>query len=75
VLDPEMMVVGGGLGTAGGLYWSSFERSCRDHIFADSSRALPIVTAKLGVDAGLVGAGAVVFAKQLKKANYHYETC
>lgn len=75
VLDPEMMVIGGGLGTAGGLYWSSFEHSCRDHIFADSSRALPIVTAKLGVDAGLVGAAAVVFAKQLKKANYAYETC
>src|SRR5439155_666684 len=53
VLDPEVIVVGGGLGTAGGLYWNSFERSCREHIFADNSRRLPIVTAKLGVDAGL----------------------
>jgi glucokinase len=74
VLDPEILVVGGGLGTAGGLYWSSFERSCREHIFADSSRALPIVTAKLGVDAGLVGAAAVVFAQQLHGPNYAYET-
>ena len=75
VLDPEMIVVGGGLGTAGGLYWNAFERSCREHIFADNSRGLPIVTATLGVDAGLVGAAAVVFAQQqVRRKNYSYET-
>jgi glucokinase len=74
VLDPEMIVVGGGLGTAGGLYWNAFERSCREHIFADNSRGLPIVTAKLGVDAGLVGAASVIFAQRNNKANYAYET-
>jgi glucokinase len=63
VLDPEMVVVGGGLGTAGGLYWDAFERSCREHIFADNTRGLPIVPARLGTDAGLVGAAAVVFAQ------------
>jgi len=74
VLDPSMIVVGGGLGTAGGLYWDSFQRSCREHVFADNSRQLPIVTAKLGVDAGLVGAAAVVFVEQDSNANYTYET-
>lgn len=62
VLDPEIVVVGGGLGMAGGAYWDSFERACREHIFADTSREVPIVTAKLGVDAGLIGAGAAVFS-------------
>ena len=52
VLDPEMIVVGGGLGAAGGLYWHSFERSCRKHIFADNSREIPIVPAKLGTMPG-----------------------
>ena len=75
VLDPEMIVVGGGLGTAGGVYWHAFERSCREHIFADNTRGLPIVTATLGVDAGLVGAAAVVLAKlQGSRTNYAYET-
>jgi glucokinase len=75
VLDPEMVVVGGGLGMAGGLYWDAFERSCREHIFADDSRGLPIVSARLGTDAGLVGAAAVVFAQQHRtKTNYAYET-
>ena len=73
VLDPGMIIVGGGLGTAGGLYWDTFERSCREHIFADVSRTIPIVTAKLGINAGLVGAAAVIFA-QHKKENFVYET-
>jgi len=38
--------------------------AAREHIFADISRTLPIVSAKLGVDAGLVGAAAVIFAEQ-----------
>jgi glucokinase len=60
VLDPEAVVVGGGLGLAGGLYWESFENSARDHIWADATRRLPIVPAQLGVDAGLIGAAAAV---------------
>jgi glucokinase len=75
VLDPEVIIVGGGLGMAGGLYWDAFVRSCREHIFAENSRSLPIVTAKLGTDAGLVGAAAIVFTnKNDMKANYVYDS-
>jgi glucokinase len=75
VLDPEMIVVGGGLGTAPGLYWDNFVPSCREHIFAENSRGLPIVTARLGVDAGLVGAATLVLAKKGgRKTNYAYDT-
>lgn len=70
VLDPEMIVVGGGLGLAGGLYWDAFLQSCREHIFADNSRGLPIIHAKLGVDAGLIGAAATILVQpQTKKEN------
>lgn len=59
VLDPAAIVVGGGLGLAGGHYWESFVESTRAHIWADGSRDLPIVTAALGPDAGIIGAAAM----------------
>lgn len=60
VLDPAAIIVGGGLGLAGGLYWDSFVTATRAHIWADASRELPIVPAALGAEAGLIGAAAKV---------------
>jgi glucokinase len=75
VLDPEMIILGGGLGTAGGIYRESFERSCREHIFAENSRGVSIVSAKLGIDAGVIGAAAIAMTEQKdKERNYAYET-
>jgi glucokinase len=75
VLDPEMIILGGGLGTAGGIYRESFDRSCREHIFAENSRGVPIVSAKLGVDAGVIGAAAIALTHEKdKEQNYTYET-
>jgi glucokinase len=56
VLDPEAVIVGGGLGLAGGLYWENFVSTTREHIWAETSRDLPILMAELGPDAGLIGA-------------------
>lgn len=59
VLDPEAVIMGGGLGTIGGLYWDSFVASTRHHIWSDTNRDIPIEPATLGVDAGFVGAAAI----------------
>jgi glucokinase len=64
VLDPEAVIVGGGLGLAGGLYWDSFVASTRAHIWSDSTRDLPILPAALGAEAGVIGAAAAVGQKQ-----------
>jgi glucokinase len=61
VLDPEAIVVGGGLGLAGGLYWDSFVQSTRSHIWSDVSTDLPIIKAQLGAEAGLIGAAAMIW--------------
>jgi glucokinase len=58
VLDPEAVVVGGGLGQAAGLYWRSFVESTRRHIWAEAARDLPILPGQLGGDAGFIGAAA-----------------
>lgn len=63
MLDPEAIVVGGGLGTAGGLYWERFVISTRHHIWSDTHRDLPIVTAAYGSDAGFVGAAALALQR------------
>ena len=56
MLDPEAIVLGGGLGLAEGLYRQELIAATRAHIWAEPCRDLPILPATLGVDAGLVGA-------------------
>ena len=62
VLDPEAVIVGGGLGLAGGVYAREFVAATRAHIWSEETRSLPIVEAALGTDAGIVGAAATVRA-------------
>lgn len=56
VLDPEAIIVGGGLGSVTGLYWDYFLESARRHIWSDVHRGLPILQAGLGADSGIIGA-------------------
>jgi glucokinase len=58
VLDPEAVVIGGGLGSVDGLYWDSLVEATREHIWSDTNRGLPIIHAALGPDAGIIGAAA-----------------
>src|SRR5262249_4361545 len=63
VHDPEVVVIGGGLGLAGGLYWESLVQSLRSHIWADTNRDLPVVPAALGANAGVIGAAAAFWQR------------
>jgi glucokinase len=56
MLDPEAVVIGGGLGLAGGLYGDRLAAAIRQHVFAEDARRLPILAAALGPDAGIIGA-------------------
>lgn len=62
MLDPEAIVLGGGLGLAAGVYREALIASTRAHIWAESCRDLPILPAALGVDAGLIGAALAACA-------------
>jgi glucokinase len=67
VLAPEAVIVGGGLGTAPGLFWERLEPAIRDHIWSEVHRDLPILQAAHGADAGFIG--AALFALEKLKTN------
>jgi glucokinase len=56
ILDPEAVVIGGGLGLAPGRYRERFDTSLAEHIWAPTSRSTPVLDAALGGDAVLIGA-------------------
>ncbi len=56
MLDPEAVVLGGGLGLAAGPYRDRLIASTRAHVWADACRSLPILGAALGKSAGVIGA-------------------
>jgi glucokinase len=56
VLDPQGIVLGGGLGLATGLYRESVEQAFKQHVWAVPHRGIPIFSAHLQTDAGVIGA-------------------
>ena len=56
VLDPQAVVVGGGLGAARTFLWDHLVAAARDHTWAPDALDTPIVQAALGADSGVIGA-------------------
>jgi glucokinase len=74
VLDPAAIIVGGGLGLSGGHYWQALVEAAREHIWAESSRDVSLVTAALGADAGIVGAAAACALDRVRAGTAAKET-
>jgi len=56
VLDPEAVIVGGGLGLTREIYWRALEEGLRAHVWSEIHRGIPLRQARLGQDAGMIGA-------------------
>ena len=62
LFDPEVVVVGGGFGEAAGeLVLGPAQEAARKEALAPADATLRVVSAELGVEAGLVGAGLVAY--------------
>lgn len=59
LLDPEAVIVGGGLGSAETTYWVPAVTWARRRMYSDAARSLPIRHAQLGAAAGVIGAGLI----------------
>jgi glucokinase len=62
LLDPAAVVIGGGLGSAGGGFWHALVAAAREHTWFAPARDLPIVQAAFGPDSGIVGAALAALA-------------
>jgi glucokinase len=63
LFDPELVVVGGGFGEAAeDLLLERAQAVAREEALTPADRTLRVVSAELGADAGLIGAGLVGFA-------------
>jgi len=60
ILDPEIVVIGGGLSNAWDLFEKEMRKSARKYIFSTEAKKTKIVRAKLGDDAGAMGAAYLV---------------
>ena len=56
ILDPEIVVVGGGVALAGDFLFDKVKEKIKETAFPSTLETLKIVTAKLGNDAGILGA-------------------
>ena len=64
MLDPEALVIGGGLGSSSGFYWERLESQIRRHIWSAETRKLSIRQAELGARAGVIGAAFAGYRAQ-----------
>ncbi|MDH2428789.1 ROK family protein [Sphaerisporangium sp. TRM90804] len=60
--DLDIVTVGGGLSQSGPLLFDPLEQALRAHARMDFARRLRVVPARLGQDAGLIGAAALLHA-------------
>lgn len=59
LLDPEAVVIGGGVVGAGGRWWSAMERALRDQLLPVVGD-VPVRRSELGADAALAGAASLI---------------
>jgi glucokinase len=64
ILDPEAVIIGGGLGSSTGFYWQRLESEIRRHIWSAETRELAIRQAELGGEAGVIGAAFAGYSAQ-----------
>jgi len=62
VLNPDTIVIGGGVAAAGELLFSPIRRSIRERTSTLFSEQLRVLPAKLGNDAGIIGCAALALA-------------
>lgn len=62
ILNPEKIVIGGGIAQSGSLLFGPIRNTIKKKAFPIASSSVKVVAARLGVDAGIIGSAALVFS-------------
>ncbi|MCM8800587.1 MAG: ROK family protein [Candidatus Omnitrophica bacterium] len=60
LLNPEVVVIGGGIAQAGKILFDKLRKTIKERAMMVQARQVKVLKAKLGNDAGLIGAGILV---------------
>ena len=64
ILNPNTIVLGGGIAQNRHLLFGAVRRTIRKKAFPIAARSVKVVPAALGVDAGIIGAASLIFSKE-----------
>jgi len=64
ILNPDTIVLGGGIAQNRHLLFDAVTRTIRKKAFPIASRSVKVMPAALGVDAGVIGAASLIFSKE-----------
>ncbi len=64
ILNPEAIILGGGIAQNGELLFAPLRKSLKKKAFPIAADSVKVIPAELGVEAGLVGSAALVFASK-----------
>lgn len=63
LLDPAVVILGGGLGLSSGVYSECLRSTLREQVWAPQHTSIPVLAAETGVDAGWIGAALFAAAR------------
>ncbi len=69
LVDPGRIVIGGGLGIGSDLFRETVVAGMRERIWLPAARGIPVVTASLGPDAGIVGAALAAAEQRIARTD------
>ena len=64
LLNPEIVIIGGGVANADSLVFDPIRQTIKERAMKMFARMVKVVPAKLGKDAGMIGAGILVWEKK-----------
>ncbi|GAB4330989.1 MAG: ROK family protein [Calditrichia bacterium] len=65
IFNPERIIIGGGLGQAGGWFIQAIEKEAQQRAMKPSQKGVKVLAAKLGNKAGLLGAAALALSQKV----------